>query len=100
MTLVASATLAIPLAIGVLTSPHARAEAADAEAHISTLRNVSIQLAVPSSGVGGAYNALGLWLPGGESRAQAVYSLRYVIATVYGVDPSQVVGKDLSKEPL
>jgi bla regulator protein blaR1 len=100
LTLVASATLAIPLAIGVLTSPHARAEAADAEAHISSLRNVSIQLAVPSSGVGGAYNALGLWLQGGESRAQAVYSLRYVIATVYGVDPSQVVGKDLSKEPL
>jgi bla regulator protein BlaR1 len=100
LTLVASATIAIPLAIGVLNSPHARAEAADAEAHISSLRNVSIQLAVPSSGVAGAYNVPALWLQGGESRVQAVYSLRDVIANVYGVDPSQVVGKDLGKEPL
>ena len=56
LTLAASATIAIPLAIGaLLTSPHARAEAAfDAEAHVSSLRNVSIQLAVPTSGVGGS----------------------------------------------
>ncbi|HEY6456861.1 MAG TPA: M56 family metallopeptidase [Steroidobacteraceae bacterium] len=99
LTLVASATIAIPVAIGILTSPHARAAAADAEAHISSLRNVSIKLAVPSSGVGGAYNAFGLTLQD-EARVQTVYSLRYVIANAYGVDPSQVVGKDLSKEPV
>jgi bla regulator protein blaR1 len=97
LTLVASATISIPLATGVLTSPHARAD--DAEAHISSLRNVSVRVAVPSSGVGGSYNPLGLLLQS-ESRVQAVYSLRNVIASVYGVDPSQVVGKDLSKEPL
>ena len=35
-----------------------------------------------------------------ESRVQTVYSLRHAVANAYGVDVSQVVGKDLSKEPL
>jgi uncharacterized protein (TIGR03435 family) len=99
LALAASATIAIPLAVGALASPGGSAEAAAADANIASLRNVSIQLAVPSSGVGGAYNPFGLMLQD-ESRVQAVYSLRYVIANAYGVDASQVLGKDLSEEPL
>jgi len=48
----------------------------------------------------GLYNAFGRLLQDG-SRVQADYfSLRPVIAVAYGVDVSEVVGKDLSKEPM
>jgi bla regulator protein blaR1 len=99
--LVASATIAVPLAIGVLSSPFGTAAAATAEADVPPLRNVSIQLAPAQAPQGPAgYNPLGLMLQGGR-RVQVLYpSLRGFIAAAYGVDASQVVGKDLSQQPL
>jgi bla regulator protein BlaR1 len=101
LTLAASATIAIPLAVGAFTSSGGNADAATAEANVAPLRNVSIQLAPPQPALQapGGYNVFGLMLQDGR-RVQTVSSLRSAIATAYGVDESQVLGKDLSKEPL
>jgi bla regulator protein BlaR1 len=115
LTIAACATVAIPLGIGILTATRGRAEAATADENVPVLHNVSIQLA-PASTSGefpeGSFNALGLLLipracrtsgppcPGGGERVEVAYhSLRGFIAVAYGVDGSQVVGKDLSKVP-
>ena len=102
LTLAISVTIAIPLALGALTSPEVSAQAVNPDANVSTLHNVQIQLApvpLPSIQPPGLFNPFGQMLQDG-SRVQAVYLLRAVIAAAYGVDPSQVVGMDLSKEPV
>jgi uncharacterized protein (TIGR03435 family) len=102
LALAAGATIAIPLAFGMLTSAPAGAEVASGDASAS-LRNVSIRVAPPRLPPylqpPGLYNQLGRLSPDGR-RVQGDYSLRGVIAVAYGVDASQVVGKDLSKEPI
>jgi uncharacterized protein (TIGR03435 family) len=102
LALAAGATIAIPLAFGMLTSGPAGAEVASGDASAS-LRNVSIRVAPPRLPPylqpPGLYNQLGRLSPDGR-RVQGDYSLRGVIAVAYGVDASQVVGKDLSKEPI
>jgi bla regulator protein BlaR1 len=103
LTAAACATIVVPLGCGVLTS-HGRAEAATAEVDSPVLRNVSIRLAPPlvpgQLTPPGLYNSFGLLGPDGMT-VQAVYpSLRGLVAAAYGVDPSQVVGRDLSQEPM
>jgi bla regulator protein BlaR1 len=104
LTLAACTTIAIPLAIGVLTSSRGSAEAATDETNVTVLRNVSIKLAPPQLPPylqpPEAYNSFGLMGQGG-AWVQVVYpSLRGLVAAAYGVDESQVLGKDLSKEPM
>jgi bla regulator protein blaR1 len=105
LTMAACATFAIPLALGALTAARA-AEAAIAEPATPILHNVSIKLAPPPEGgqLPEGY-FVGFWLLVDQQGAKvprveiAYPSLRGFVAEAYGVDESQVVGKDLSKEP-
>jgi bla regulator protein BlaR1 len=98
----AGATIAIPLSVGMLASSRGNAEAATAGGNVPALRNVQIALApvpLPSLQPPGLFNPFGQMLQDGN-RVQGVYALRDVIAAAYGVETSQVVGIDLSKEPV
>ncbi len=98
--LAAGATIAVPLVVGVFTSSYGVAAAAVADGAVPSLHNVSIKLASPQTERGpGLYNVLGL-MSQDTLTVQVLYpTLRDFVAAAYGVDASQVVGRDLSKEP-
>ncbi len=100
LTVAAAATIAVPLAIGILAAPRGNAAAADDETELM-LHNVSIRLAPAQEPQGPAlYNSLGLMTNHAMNVKIAYNTLRDFIAAAYGVDASQVVGKDLSQIPL
>lgn len=92
----AVATIAIPVAIGVITSTTALAEAdPSATAAVPGYKNVSIQLATAADGKLSFNIAL---KPDGTVKLHNI-SLRSLIASAYRVTESQVVGLDWGKEP-
>ncbi|HEV2703222.1 MAG TPA: M56 family metallopeptidase [Steroidobacteraceae bacterium] len=103
LTMAACAALAIPLAIGSLAAPYAAAATADASAVV--LSHLTITKAPPPprgqpSVPEGTYVALAL-KEDGHDQIHVVYSsLRAFVASAYGVGLTQVVGKDLSHEPI
>ncbi len=102
VTVATCATLGIPLAIGSLSAPYAAAAAATADSNGPVLRNVVIKLGQPPFSPGLPHNELvwfGLVGENGADVQLAYTTLRGFVATAYGVHGSQVVGKDLSKEP-
>jgi bla regulator protein blaR1 len=93
ITLAACATIAVPVGVGVFTSPHARAQGGAPDTPEPDYRDVSIQ----SEHIVGK-NASKVWLElGGIQRDYD--GMRSFIADAYGVADSQVVGWDWSKEP-
>jgi len=104
ITLAASATIAIPVAVGVLTSPHARAAQVQSPgADVPRFRNVSIQFAQPDRA--GPPPGLfpfadgSFWVVRGGRVLMGHSSMRRFVANAYGVADSQVVGRDWSQEP-
>ncbi len=104
ITAAACATVAVPIAVGVLTSPHVRAES-ETPASDESFRNVSIQVARPGETtffgpqLAGRCSGIEFAPHGRVTIGCPSMRLRRVIADTYGVSESQVVGKDWSKEP-
>jgi uncharacterized protein (TIGR03435 family) len=98
--LAAVATIAVPVAVGLLTSPRVRAEAEGPASDGPAFRNVSIRISTHRTTPFGFCG--GIWItpdiPAGRA-AIGCPSLRDFIANVYGVSRSQVVGQDWSKVP-
>ncbi len=95
ITLAACATIAVPVTLGVLGSPQARAQPTTPDTGQLRFRNVSIQRGPAEAGQsvklsrGPRADQLLLILP----------SLRRLIAWTYGVSEEQVEGGDWSKQP-
>ncbi len=104
ITLAACATIAVPVAAGVLTSPPAQAEMPASDEPV--FRNVSIQLA-PSDEASRAKGwpfqfCSGIFHREGQTEGRVTVGcpkLRDFIADAYGVSEPQVVGKDWNQEP-
>jgi bla regulator protein BlaR1 len=93
VTLAACATIAVPVGVGVFTSPHAHAQAGAPDTGEPNYRDVTIQ---SKQTIG--KNASKVWFQ--LSGIQRDYDgLRSFIADAYGVADSQVAGWDWSKEP-
>jgi bla regulator protein BlaR1 len=93
ITLAVCATIAIPVAVGVFTSPHAYAQAGALDTGDPNYRDVTIQ---SKQTIGKNASKVSFELGG----IQRDYDgLRSFIADAYGVAASQVLGWDWSKEP-
>jgi len=88
----ASVTIAAPVAVGVLTSPHAIAQARAPDTGEPAYRNVTIQLTPPNGKNSDAFAFT-------DTIFMHNVALRSLIAAAYGVPLPQVVGRDWSREP-
>ncbi len=89
LALAAGAALALPIAVGVLTAPHVRAQEGAPTTDEPQFRNVSVRLAPADPGI------LIKFSYGGRFHYR---TLRQFISDAYGVADSQIVGRDWTKE--
>lgn len=90
LSIAAAVTIAAPVAVGVLTAPSVNAQTAQGGEQ-PVYKNVSIRLASVGRGGRMLVSPIGLQVEN--------MSLRNVIASAYGVNAQQVVGRDWTKEP-
>jgi uncharacterized protein (TIGR03435 family) len=99
ITVAACGTIAVPIAIGALTSSHAHAQAQVPAPDELSFRNLSIEVAPGRGAIPVGGSCFGIGLVSYDRVAIGCSSLRDFIADVYGVAESQVVGQDWSKIP-
>lgn len=99
LALTVTATLGVPLAAGAVAGADTRPQPVN-DVNVPALRNISITVTDPSQAQRVPTKGLFVLALAGGSRVESYYSLRDVIADAYGVSAPQVVGKDLSREPL
>ncbi len=115
--LAASAAVAIPIGVGVFTAPRALALSSVLDDRGPALDNISIQIEPPdvnhiftnslyldrdlraTDGTAISPGGMWIWLADHDRVRVQSESLRDLIASAYGVNAYQVLGRDWSKEP-
>ena len=98
ITAAACGTMAVPLAIGILTSPHVLAQPGTSNPWEIAFRDVSIR-STSTDAKSPATVSLELLEQGHATIHLSYPSLRSFIADAYGISVSQVIGRDWSQEP-